>query len=37
MMIIDCFADDDSRLVVDEYEDYPPEKPTDPGPIEDPE
>lgn len=34
---IDCFADDDSRLVVDNYEDYSPTEPTDPGPIEDPE
>jgi hypothetical protein len=34
---IDCFADDDSRLVSDNYQDYPPTEPTEPGPIEDPE
>lgn len=33
----DCFADDDSMLVVDNYEDCSPTEPTDPGPIEDPE
>jgi hypothetical protein len=34
---IDCFADDESRLVVGKYQDYPPTEPTDPGPIVDPE
>lgn len=34
---IDCFADDDSRLVVGEYLDYPPTEPTEPGAIPDPE
>ena len=34
---IDCFADDDSRLVVGEYQDYPPTEPTEPGAIPDPE
>jgi hypothetical protein len=34
---IDCFADDDSRLVSDNYEDHDPIEPTDPGPISDPE
>jgi hypothetical protein len=33
---IDCFADDDSRLVAGEYQDYAPTEPADPGPIEDP-
>ena len=27
---IDCFADDDSRLVVDNYENYLPTEPTEP-------
>jgi hypothetical protein len=34
---IDCFAEDDSRLVVNNYQDYPPKEPTEPRPIEDPE
>ena len=34
---IDCFADDDSRLVDDNYQDYDPIEPTEPGEIEDPE
>ena len=34
---IDCFADDDSRLVVDNYQDYSPTEPTEPGAIPDPE
>ena len=34
---IDCFADDDSRLVSDNYQDYAPKEPTEPGEIEDPE
>jgi hypothetical protein len=34
---IDCFADDDSRLVSDNYEVYAPQEPTEPGEIEDPE
>ena len=34
---IDCFADDDSRLVVGEYLDYSPTEPTEPGAIPDPE
>lgn len=34
---IDCFAEDDSRLVVDNYQDYLPKEPTEPRPIEDPE
>ena len=34
---IDCFADDDSRLVVGEYLDYPPTEPTEPEAIPDPE
>jgi hypothetical protein len=34
---IDCFADDDSRLTSNNYEDHDPTAPTDPGPIEDPD
>ena len=34
---IDCFADDESRLVSDRYEDCSPTEPTEPGEIEDPE
>ncbi|MGE5661141.1 MAG: hypothetical protein ACM3X1_02730 [Ignavibacteriales bacterium] len=34
---IDCFADDDSRLVVDNYLNYPPTEPTEPGAMPDPE
>lgn len=34
---VDCFADDDSRLVSDNYQDYAPKEPTEPVEIEDPE
>jgi hypothetical protein len=34
---IDCFADDESRLVDDNYQDHDPTEPTEPGPIPDPE
>ena len=33
---IDCFADDNSRYVSDDFEDYAPEETTEPGPIPDP-
>jgi hypothetical protein len=34
---IDCFADDDSRLVSDNYTSYDPQEPGEPGEIPDPE